>query len=184
MRCKRARSLWVRKVSEGISPQQEKVLDDHLKACPACGRMETELEETWNALGSSPGIEPSADFLPRLRVKLQAEQSQPRPEQRRRLSLKWQWAALAACALLAAVLLTRNGQFRHEALPSSQGVKIATDSDHSDEQLLQDIERALQSADTDYLSTYDSWPDVARQSPGSETFKGNPANRTKRKETS
>ncbi len=184
MRCNRARRLWARKFSRGISQRQDGLLARHLKVCEACSRIEQELDMTWNALGAFAGIEPSADFLPRLRTKLRAEDGSSAPERKWHYHLRWQWAALAVCALLAIVLLKQDRQFRHEASPGSQVLKTAADSDRADEQLLLDLDHVLQSADNDYLSAYDSWPGLTHQPSGREPARENPSAKSKRKESS
>ncbi len=184
MRCYRARRLLARRESGSIKPRLEAILAEHLQSCPECGRMEAELEKTWNALGRCPGIEPSADFLPTLTKKLRAEQDLTRRARKLHFHVKWQWAALAAGALLAIVLLRHEGQLHHEVNPANQGMKASAESDRSDEQLLQDLEMMLQSADADYLSAYDSWPSSPLQTSDGKPSKQSPGTKTMRKEPS
>ncbi len=184
MRCHRARRLLARRESGNINLRLEAILAEHLQSCPECGRMEAELEKTWNALGTCPGLEPSADFLPTLTKRLRAEQNTTRPARKLHFHVKWRWAALAACALLAIVLLRQEGQFHHDANRVNQGMKASVESDRADEQLMQDLEQVLRTADTDYLSAYDSWSGPAPQPSGDESSKGSPAGKTRRKETS
>jgi len=184
MRCNRARRVLARKASREISPHEAKLLADHLSTCPQCAGLEDQLERTWSVLGCHPSVEPSPDFLPRLKARLRAEQVAQSAARTWRRDLRWQWIALAACLLLAAVLLTRNGQLRRGALPPDQGLNMVADRDRWDEQFLQDLEQTLQRSDAEYLSAYYSWPGAANKAANLELPEGRPLNETKKKERS
>jgi hypothetical protein len=184
MRCNRARRLLERKASREISPHKAELLADHLGKCPQCAGLEDQLERAWSALGCHPSVEPSPDFLPRLKARLRAEQTVQGAGGTWRHNLKWQWVALGACLLLVAVLLTRNGQLRHGALPPDQGLNLATDRDRKDEQFLQDLEQTLQRSDAEYLSAYSAWPGAANEAAHLELPKARPVDETKKKESS
>jgi hypothetical protein len=156
-----------RKVSREISPHKAKLLADHLSTCPQCAGLEDQLERAWNALECHPSVEPSPDFLPRLKARFRAEQPAQSAGRTWRQDLKWQWIALAACLLLAAVLLITKGQVRREALPPDQEVNMVVDRDRWDEQFLEDLEQTLQRSDAEYLSAYDSWPGAASEAASS-----------------
>lgn len=168
MRCKRARRLLELKASQGLSPRDGKLLADHLTVCPECAEMETQLERTWEVLGHYLPVEPSPDFLPRMKARLRAERPAPRPGWNWHPRLGWQWLALAACVALFAVLLSKSGQLRQDDPGPSPAVKTATDHDRADDQFLEDLERTLQHSDADYLSTYDSWPAAMQDFVGPE----------------
>jgi hypothetical protein len=176
--------MLARKASREISPHEAKLLAEHLSTCPQCAGLEDQLERTWSALGCHPSVEPSPDFLPRLKARLRAEQTAQGAGRTWRRDLRWQWMALAACLLLAAVLLTRNGQLRHSALPPDQGRNLAADRDSWDEQFLQDLEQTLQRSDAEYLSAYSSWPGAGNEAASLELPKARLANETKKKESS
>jgi hypothetical protein len=185
MRCNHARRLLARKVSREISPHKAKLLADHLGTCPQCAGLEDQLERAWSALGHHPSVEPSPGSLPRLKARLRAEQTAQGAGRTWRRDLRWQWIALAACLLLAAVLLTTDGQLRRGAVPPDQGLNLAVDRDSWDEQFLQDLEQTLQRSDAEYLSAYDSWPGAANEAVRSlELPKTGPAGRTRKRESS
>jgi len=184
MRCHRARRLLARKESRRISRREERILSDHLSICRECAGLEDQLERTWSALSHHPQIEPSPDFLAKLRFKLRAEPAPPESRQARHLSLRWQWVALAAGILLAAILLTRDRPISRHSPTAEPGIKIAADRDRGDEQFLEELERILQRPDADYLATYDSWPGALQETGSISPAKQGPVESTVRKEIS
>ncbi len=162
MNCKQARRLQAGKASRGLRPRDERLLADHLRVCPDCSALENEMERTWDAMACFPSLEPSAGFLSDLKARLRAEPASPgRREWSRRPGLVWQGMALAACLLLFAVLLTRIGPDRRQAV-TGPAAHPAADSDRWDEQFLEDLDRTLTRPDADYLAVYDSWPGTAQ----------------------
>jgi len=184
MRCHRARRLLARKESQGISSNEGRVLSDHLSICRECAGLEDQLERTWSALFYHPQIEPSPDFLARLRFRLRAEPASPESRQTRQFNLRWQWVALAAGVLLATILLTKNSPISRHSAPAEPGIKVSADRDPGDEQFLEQLERTLQHSDADYLATYDSWPGALQESGRVSPAKTGPVESTKRKEIS
>ncbi|MBZ5499286.1 MAG: hypothetical protein LAP85_23050 [Acidobacteriia bacterium] len=182
MRCNRARRMLAQKASQDISIHDEHLLADHLSACAECARLEEELERTWSALGCHPTVEPSADFLFRIKARLQAGEVAPGGLWNRLPALRWQWVALAGCALLAAVLLTKGGQLRQPPQSPEPGKNITANHDRWDEQFLDDLEQTLQYSAADALSAYDSWPVTALDTPGPEASRSRPAVKLKKKE--
>jgi hypothetical protein len=180
MRCNRARRLLERRASREISPYKAELLADHLGRCPQCAGIEDQLERVWSALGCHPSVEPSPGFLPGLKARLRAEQTVQGAGGTWRHNLKWQWVALGACLLLVAVLLTKNGQLRHGALPRDQELNLAADQDRWDEQFLQDLEQTLQRSDAEYVSAYYSWPGTTKQDANFELPKERPINEKKK----
>ncbi|MGA2261035.1 MAG: hypothetical protein ABSH28_06335 [Acidobacteriota bacterium] len=185
MRCTRAQSILARKAARGISADDERLLVEHLRACPECAGLEDELERTWSALECHPLVKPSPDFVPRLKAKLRAEREASPVLWTWRPDRKWQWLAAAACILLATVLLTRNGPLRHNTQPANQELGMAAaDRDRGDEKILQDLEQTLEYSDADYLSAYDLWPGSPRETTNSAPPKAGLNYKTKRKESS
>jgi hypothetical protein len=156
MRCQGAYRLLGRKESRGLDPREERLLSDHLNVCPECRDIEDQLERTWHALSGHPQIEPSEDFLARVRFRIRAETPSREVRQNRWAHLRWQWVALAAGIVLAAILLTKAVPISSRPPASEPGASIGTD--RGDELLLDEIERILQRSETDYLAAYDSWP--------------------------
>ena len=179
MRCNRARRISAWKASRGISVRDERLLADHLRACPECARLQDQLERTWRALEHIPSFEPSPDFVPKVKARIRAERDVPRSAPNWRPGVAWKWAALAAGVMLVAVLLTKNGPLRHEVIPPNHGVNV-TDHDSWDEEFLQDLELTLQQSDADYLSTYDSWPGAAQGTSGLKPTENRPIDRTRK----
>src|SRR2546426_11414247 len=92
MRCRTARRLAA-ELAEGVggTPWQAD-LSDHLRSCPGCACLTEELARSWQALLAYPAIEPSKEFVPRLRARLQLDQPRTSPEPLRPAG--WQWMAL------------------------------------------------------------------------------------------
>jgi len=160
MNCERARRMLAQKAARDLSPHGEQVLADHLRVCPGCARLEDELERTWNVLGLYPAVEPSPEFLPKMRARLQAERSTPAIRWTWQFGRNWQWAALAGCFLVAVIVLSRTESVHRTATTPIHIAQTAADSDRWDEQFLQNLDNSLQDSTADYLSTYDSWPGV------------------------
>ena len=182
MNCKRARRMLGRKASRDLAPHEEQVLTDHLSVCPRCTRLEDELEHTWSALELYPAVEPSPEFLPKLRARLQAERSTPAVRRTWHFGRNWQWAALAGCFLLAVLVLTRTESMHRTASTSIQTAQTA-DSDRWDEQFLQNLDESLQHSTADYLSTYDSWPGIKREATNFKSPAAKPPATTGKKES-
>ncbi len=145
------------------------------------------MEQAWTAMECYPAVEPSSDFLPRLKNRLRAERTAPpRKEWLRRPGLVWQGMALAAGLVLFAVLITKGGPPRQEALPERAAASTVQERDRWDEQFLEDLEQTLAQSDADYLSTYDAWPGVVHKNAGRGQGKANPAEKLdhRRKEIS
>ena len=183
MNCERARRMLEGKASRDLAPHEEQVLTDHLSICPECARLEDELERTWSALGLYPAIEPSAEFLPKLRAKLRAEMSTPVVRRTWSLGRNWQWAALAGCFLLAALVLFRTESVNRTPAASVQTTQTGTDKDRWDEQFLQDLDDSLQHSAADYLSAYDSWPGMKKQAANFKSPQAKPPAATGKKES-
>jgi predicted anti-sigma-YlaC factor YlaD len=182
MNCRQAREIMAAKAAGDLRLPEEQELRRHLLDCAGCAGLEDQLERAWDALDCHPTLEPSAEFLPRLRARIQAEQAEARKAWRFAAPLRWRWAALAVCAVVAAVLLTRPGVFHSNAPVSTEGAAITSSRDVSDERLLQDLDRLLEYSAADSLSIYDSWPGAVPESPGQETAKPVPAGKLMKKE--
>lgn len=183
MNCERARRMLTRKASRDLAPHEEQVLAHHLSVCPRCARLEDELERTWSALGLYPPVEPSPEFLPKLRAKLQAERLTPAVQWTWHFGRNWQWAALAGCFLLAVLVLTRTESMHRTASTPIQTAQTAADTDRWDEQFLQNLDESLQHSIADYLSTYDSWPSMKREAANFESPAAKPPATTGKKES-
>jgi hypothetical protein len=184
MRCDQARRILERKASMEIDLDDERKLKEHQNVCPACAGLEDQLERTWHALEEIKPMEPSPDFLPRFRARLRDEEdrgTQGFPWQK---GPGWRWIALAACILLAAVLLTRTGLVRHGTSLAPQVSDTSHDRDGWDERFLQDLDQALQHADLDYLATYDSWPETVPEAKSVAPADVRPGYHVKKKEIS
>ncbi|MBP1595252.1 MAG: hypothetical protein H6Q05_629 [Acidobacteria bacterium] len=180
MRCYRARGLLRRKAAESLSDSQERRLEEHLGACLACSKLTEEIERAWAALGHLPTVEPSADFLPRLKARLREEDTSSR--QGTGPVRSWRWVAVAACVLLAAVFAARFETGRQNPSPEERTAVSARDSNVPDEQFLQDLEEILQQSDVDFLSAYDVWPAVPQDAKDRGTRKAGEADGSKKKE--
>ncbi len=174
MRCRHAHRLLERKASRDLEPREAELLANHLSTCRECSKLDEQLERTWDALGVCPGIEPSSEALPRLMSSLREEQSAPASRGLWQLDRRWRWVALACCALLAAVLLSRNDPFRREAPFSDKPAATAT-GDRADEQFLQKLDETLQQSAEDFLSTYDTWPGAVRDNASPESIESRPS---------
>ena len=176
MRCFRARRLMSRRAAQGLSMHQEQMLQEHLVTCGACSRLTDELERAWKALEFHPILEPSADFIPRFKARLREEEPASREKPVWKPVLSWRWMAMAACILLAVVLISRHetGQQDSSSPPDRAAVSVA-DQSIPDEQFLQDLEEILQQSGTDVLSAYDVWPGIAQDSGNRESPKAGPA---------
>ena len=176
MHCKRARRLLSEKASRSLGSRNERMLADHLRGCSGCAGLERQMEQAWMAMECYPAVEPSSDFLPRLRTRLRAERAvPPRREWLRQPGLVWQGMALAAGLVLFAVLVTKGGPPRRQALPERPAAATIQDRDRWDEQFLEDLEQTLAQSDADYLSTYDAWPGIVHENAGREREKTTPA---------
>jgi hypothetical protein len=184
MRCDRARRLLELKTSHTLGQGRERELADHLGACPECAALEDELEQAWQALAWHPTVEPSPDFLFRLKARIRAEQFEPRPRSIWHPNLNWRWVGLAACILLAVVVLARFGPMRPHDSTRAPGQNVAIEHDRWDDQFLEDLDQTLWRSDLDYLSTYDSWPASAQEPAGFSSKPGKPVERSKKKEIS
>jgi predicted anti-sigma-YlaC factor YlaD len=179
MNCHRAREIMARKASREISSREDGLLKDHIAGCPECAGLEDQLERTWNALACHPAIEPSSEFLPKLRAKIARDRR--RSHWNLRPVLKWQLGALAVCALVAAVFLTRAALYRHDAPAASREILIQVDHNRWDEQFLQDLDTTLQQSAADSLSAYDSWSGSDSDNNESGTARPKPAHRIMKK---
>jgi anti-sigma factor RsiW len=180
MRCDRVRRILATKAARELTPREAQVLSVHLEECRACAALEDELDRTWRALECHPSATVSEDFLPRLRARLRAEQTEPRSGWSRRPAWSWRWAALAVGLTLAAVILSRDVQLRHEGRQAG----VAADRDRRDDQFLEDLEQTLQYSAADTLSAFDSWPFAPQESTAPEPSKAGPAKKLKQKEPS
>ncbi len=172
------------KTSSTLSHGRERELADHLGACPECAALEDELEKVWQALAWHPTVEPSPEFLPRLKARIRAEQFELRPRSIWHPNLDWRWVGLAACILFGVVVLARFGPMRPHDSATAPGQNVAAEHDRWDDKFLEDLEQTLRRSDVDYLSTYDSWPVSAQEPAGFSSNPGRPVGRTKRKEIS
>jgi anti-sigma factor RsiW len=158
MNCRQAREIIAAQTAGDLAPQRLREMQEHIRTCEACAELDEQFRQTWDALSCHPTLEPSADFMLRLRSRIQAEEARESKARHFGSLLKWRWAALAVCALAAAVLLTRPGLFHPGAPVSQEPVPVAVGRDSGDEQLLRDLDKLLDYSAADALSAYDSWP--------------------------
>jgi anti-sigma-K factor RskA len=184
MRCEQARRMLAETASRDLDAREAQALEKHRSRCAACSNLGKELEQTWGALAHHPSIEISADFRPRLREKLRAEDAGHRSFWHRHSVWRWQWAALAACAALIAVILTKTAPWEDHSPGARDGITQATDRDHRDELFMQDLEQTLKDSASDYLATYDSWPGGTQGPRGHEPVKAGAPGRPGKKEPS
>jgi hypothetical protein len=183
MSCRRARDIMEEKAAREINGCDEEWLQSHLRECPECAAIEGQLDRSWEALAAHPSVEPSAEFLPKLRSRIQAERNRSLSGWHRRPMLKWQLAALAVCVLITAVLLTKHDHFLPNFQIAPKEAAGPADRDRADDQFLQDLETTLQNSIADTLSTYDSWTGMVSDPKGPEANKPKPAEGvTKKKE--
>ncbi len=172
MHCHRARRLLEHKESQALPAREEGRLADHLQACTACRELQTQLDLTWKALGYHPSVEPSADFLEKVRDRIRDRPAEMLPVHGWNLKPAWQWMALAACALLAAVIVVRNIGIFSETQPVSQQTTVPSKPDLWDEQFLRDLEKTLQHSDAEVLSIYDTWPGFLQEGSNFDSSRG------------
>ena len=181
MRCHRAQRLMTEKAERVIDPVNEQRLRNHLEKCSDCNSLEDQLDRIWDMLECQPAIEPAPESLLRIKELIREERLQSRPVGGLKPHVRWQWVALAACAILAAVLLTRNGPFHH-TVTGEKAKATAADHDRWDEQFLQDLDETLSRSAADSLSTYDSWPGMAPEVSPPASSKTAPAIGMRKKE--
>jgi len=181
MRCTQARRLMEMQAAQGIGPDPERQLAEHLAGCPECSGLARQLDRVWDALAWHPRVEPSPDFLPRLRARIRAEEETHRSG--RPPAWQWRWAALGAAVLLAIAILSRQGGIQPPVAITPDGASAAMERDSWDEQFLEELEQTLHRSDADLLSTYDSWP-ASAQEPAISPYRAVPERNSKRKEIS
>jgi hypothetical protein len=181
MRCEQARRMMGAKASQDLDAREAQALEDHLSGCVSCLNLGMELEQTWGALARHPSIEVSPGFRPRLREKLRAEDAGHKSFWHPHSIWRWQWAALAVCAMLIAVILTKTAPWENHSSATRDRITQTTDRDHKDELFMKDLEQTLKDSSSDYLATYDSWPGGMQESRGLEPEKpGAPGKRGKK----
>src|SRR5437867_9987484 len=142
MRCRTARRLAA-ELAEGAggTPGQAD-LSVHLRSCPGCARLAEELARSWQALEAYPAIEPSNEFVPRLRARLEIAEPRTAPEPFRPAG--WQWMALVATVLVA-ILVGVSGLDQPRAVTESG----LSRRDLADDRFLADLETTLDRFDSD-----------------------------------
>jgi hypothetical protein len=171
-----------RRAAEDLDPRHSRELEKHLAACSECSGLEAQLESVWTILGHEQPLEPSAGALPRLKAMVRSEPGH-RPAHRSSWSGQvWRWAAVAACALMAAVLFIWRGEPDRTSRAPDQAPS-AGEHDRWDDQFLQDLDRALQRSPEGYLAAYDSWPGIAQEAAGTEAKPPAPRPEGRKKES-
>lgn len=88
----------------------ERLLQEHLNSCPQCqGQTEIhELLQTWGRLGLLPEREPSADFMLRLKQRMQLEEIAQAERQRfwNKLNSWFEWGKIPALAGVLYLIFT------------------------------------------------------------------------------
>lgn len=182
MNCRQAREIMAAHAADDPEPREERELRDHILGCASCAGLEDQLKRSWDALSCHPTLEPSAEFLPKLRRRIQAERAKAKGAWHLGLQHRWQWSALALGAVAIAVLLTRPGIFQSGApAPAEKGAASAS-RDAFDEQLLRDLDQLLEYSAADSLSAYDFWPGPVPEGPEPEIAKPIPAKKLMMKE--
>jgi len=166
MRCRTARRLAA-ELAEGVggTPWQAD-LSDHLRSCPGCACLTEELARSWQALLAYPAIEPSKEFVPRLRARLELDEPRTSPEPFRPAG--WQWMAVVATALVA-ILVGPSGLDQPRAVTESG----LSRRDLADDRFLADLQTTLDHFDSTYFPVHSSWPDSLLD-PTSQEFPPSP----------
>lgn len=63
-------------LDSGVTPEQERAVEAHIRACPDCRRRLVEMARAVNALERTGDVSPRADFTRRLYETLQKETGQ------------------------------------------------------------------------------------------------------------
>jgi hypothetical protein len=182
MNCRQAREITAAKAAGELWPPEEQELRKHFLECAGCAELEGQLECAWDALDCHPTLEPSAEFLPRLRSRIREDRlATPKPRSFG-VPLGWQWAALAGCVVVAALFLIHSGVFRSDAPVPEERAAVTASHDAGDEQFLRDLDRLMEYSAADSLSAYDSWPGAVQESTGQEAARPVPAKKLMKKE--
>lgn len=155
MRCGKARRL-ISEESEGrLKPKLQPFLARHLDTCAECRAFRDEIARTWSSLEAYPRIEPSPEFLPNLRQKIQGSDQGPKEASLIWFPrLGWQWMAVALSATLLISLLT----LTPSPDPSPFTQAGLTKQDRWDDRFLQDLEQSMNHWESSYVPVYDSRP--------------------------
>jgi hypothetical protein len=172
MRCRQARRLLERNETGMLPAREKERLAEHLRGCAGCRQLSRQLDLTWNVLGCHPLVEPSADFLEQVKERLRKEPVEKLPPRVSHLRPAWQWMALAACALLAALILGRNVGFFSDSHSVPSDTIVLSEPDMRDDEFLKDLEQTLRHSDAEYLSIYDSWPGYLQDGQNLDSSKG------------
>lgn len=158
MKCEEVRTILADAAEEtAITLPPE--LASHLAACRDCGRLQSELAQTWKMLDSWCEVEPSADFRARFWRRVE------RRESRQSWAGWWEsWAESlvprrAAAALVLVLLIVAGAVLiiQRPVVAPPEISSVSVNSDLEDEQLLQSLHQLTKTAATNSLEMYDLW---------------------------
>ncbi len=174
MRCKQARKR-LRLMSGPEEWQADPDLQAHLKECVPCSDHGQEILRTWEALGQYPSVRPSPDFIRTFNLRLADQEPRNRIPSFAGPIPGWQWMALAASVLLVILLAVKPPQ------PAADLKAGLSNTDVTDENFLQDLDRSLESSEGNYLPTYDSWPATELENSPESSPESQPGSNSKQK---
>lgn len=155
MRCGKARRLISEDAEARLAPKLQASLARHLDTCAECCAFRDEIARTWSSLEAYPRIEPSPEFLPNLRQKIEASDQGPKEASLMWFPrLGWQWMAVALSTTLLISLLTLTPS-PNTSLSTQAGF---TKQDRWDDKFLQDLEQSMNHWESSYVPVYDYWP--------------------------
>ena len=75
MECRGVRKRLKAFMDSEMSPEEKERIQDHLISCPGCSRLVEEFSKTWNLLAKLPVPGRSADLVPKIIERIDAEES-------------------------------------------------------------------------------------------------------------
>src|SRR5512134_418610 len=105
MECREWRERISASVDGEVSPEEARLVEGHLEACPECRALERKMRSVGIGVARTEGVVPP-DFREKLFARMEAEDLLPRRRSLFVFSLRWAAIPAAAAAALALFLLT------------------------------------------------------------------------------
>lgn len=99
-----------------LTPDQSRTLEEHVKDCESCRRLQTAWSEVFHLINTTPDLEPRPGFLKRWESRLM--------QQRRRTQKRLTWVVFGTMAIITIVIMMLLGYQIFEIMRSPQQIYL------------------------------------------------------------
>src|SRR5512134_2402073 len=124
MECREWRERISASVDGEVSPEEARLVEGHLEACPECRALERKMRSVGIGVARTEGVVPP-DFREKLFARMEAEDLLPRRRSLFVFSLRWAAIPAAAAAALALFMLTSADKGNDDVSPQVSPPRVA-----------------------------------------------------------